>query len=56
MDSAMAQRTWEMANNIESVQSVDDIYCYDKKIQQDILTAKPWDREYGLFFLLINYI
>lgn len=41
----MAQRTWEMANNVESVQSVDDIYNYDKKQQQDILTAKPWDRD-----------
>lgn len=41
----MAQRTWEMANNIESGGTVDDIYCYDKKTQQDILNVKPWDRE-----------
>ncbi|KAF8792345.1 COP9 signalosome complex subunit 5-like [Argiope bruennichi] len=49
MDSIMAQRTWEMSNNIETVQSIDDIYCYDKKTQQDILTAKPWDRDPHFF-------
>ncbi|GFQ85392.1 COP9 signalosome complex subunit 5 [Trichonephila clavipes] len=49
MDAVMAQRTWEMSNNIETVQSVDDIYCFDKKIQQDILTAKPWDRDPHFF-------
>ncbi|GIY81098.1 COP9 signalosome complex subunit 5 [Caerostris extrusa] len=49
MDSIMAQRTWEMSNNIETVQNVDDVYCYDKKTQQDILTAKPWDRDPHFF-------
>ncbi|CAL1280643.1 unnamed protein product [Larinioides sclopetarius] len=49
MDSIMAQRTWEMSNSIETIQSVDDIYCYDKKTQQDILTAKPWDRDPHFF-------
>ena len=41
----MAQKTWEMANNVESVCNVDELYHYDKKQQQDILTAKPWDKE-----------
>ncbi|KFM80396.1 COP9 signalosome complex subunit 5, partial [Stegodyphus mimosarum] len=49
MDSVMAQRTWELSNNIENVHSVDDIYCYDKKTQQDILTAKPWERDPHFF-------
>lgn len=40
-----AQKTWEMANNIETISSVDEIYRYNKKQQQDILTAKPWDKE-----------
>lgn len=45
MDSQMAQKTWEMANNIETVQAVDEIYKYNKKQQQDILTAKPWEKD-----------
>lgn len=43
--SGIAQKTWEMANKIETVGSVDDIYRYDKKQQQDILAAKPWEKE-----------
>ena len=45
MDSQMAQKTWEMSNNVENVAAVDDIYRYDKKQQQDILIAKPWEKE-----------
>lgn len=46
MDGAtLARKTWELANNVESVSSFDDIYKYDKKQQQDILAAKPWERE-----------
>lgn len=44
--AAIAQKTWEMANNIETISSVDEIYRYDRKQQQDILTAKPWDKEW----------
>ena len=45
MDASMAQKTWEMSNNVETVGSVDEIYRFDKKQQDDILTAKPWDKE-----------
>ena len=45
MDSKVAKKSWELANNVETVSSVDEIYRYDTKQQQDILTAKPWDRE-----------
>ena len=45
MDAGTARKTWELANNMESVASHDDIYKYDKKQQQDILAAKPWERE-----------
>jgi len=41
----MAQKTWEMSNNMEVVQSVDEIYKYNRKQQQDILTAKPWEKD-----------
>jgi hypothetical protein len=42
--SAMAQRTWQMANNM---QSLDAIYNYDDSQQQAIRTAKPWEKEYA---------
>lgn len=45
MDSQMAQKTWEMSNNMETIQAVDEIYKYNKRQQQDILTAKPWDKD-----------
>ena len=45
MDSKTAQKTWELSNSVESVNSIDDIYRYDKRQQQDILTAKPWEKE-----------
>ena len=34
-----------MANNVETVSSVDEIYRYDRKQQQDMLVAKPWEKE-----------
>ncbi|KAI1287605.1 COP9 signalosome complex subunit 5 [Halotydeus destructor] len=45
----MAQDTWELSNNVEAVQSVDEIYKYNKKQQQDILTAKPWEKDPNYF-------
>jgi COP9 signalosome complex subunit 5 len=45
MDSQNAQKTWEMSNSIENINIVEEIYRYDKKQQQDILTAKPWEKE-----------
>lgn len=52
--SNIAQKTWEMSNNIETISTVDEIYRYDRKEQQDILAAKPWEKEYVFFasFLL----
>ena len=50
--SSIPQKTWEMANNMEIVNSVDNIYRYDKVQQQDILTAKPWDKEYDYYYNL----
>jgi COP9 signalosome complex subunit 5 len=34
-----------MANSIETISSVDEMYRYDRKQQQDILAAKPWEKE-----------
>jgi COP9 signalosome complex subunit 5 len=46
--ASIAMRTWEMENNIENT-AADDIYRYDKKQQQDILTTKPWERDPHFF-------
>lgn len=43
--STIAQKTWEMANNVESISTMDEIYRYDQQEQKDILTAKPWEKE-----------
>lgn len=44
--SSIAQKTWEISNNVETISTVDEIYRYDRKEQQDILAAKPWEKEY----------
>nr|XP_039247602.1 COP9 signalosome complex subunit 5-like [Styela clava] len=43
--SAMALKTWEMQNSMEIVHSVDEIYKYELKQQQEMLNAKPWTKD-----------
>jgi len=45
MDTSMAYKTWEMSNSIETVSSVDEIFKYDRQQQQEILQAKPWQKD-----------
>ncbi|XP_022917994.1 COP9 signalosome complex subunit 5 [Onthophagus taurus] len=47
--SNVAQKTWEMANKIETINTIDEIYRYNKQQQQDILTAKPWEKDPHFF-------
>ncbi|XP_030839300.1 COP9 signalosome complex subunit 5 [Strongylocentrotus purpuratus] len=49
MDREIAQKTWEMSNDVDLVQSVDEIYKYDKKQQHEILQAKPWTKDNQYF-------
>ncbi len=43
--SATAMKGWLQANNVDTISSVDEIYHYNRKQQQDMLAAKPWDKE-----------
>lgn len=43
VDVKPSQKRWQLENKIETV---DNIYFYDKRSQQDMLQAKPWDKEY----------
>ena len=45
MDSQMAQKTFELANEIVTVPSIESVYHYDAKKQQEILQKKPWAKE-----------
>nr|SVE72344.1 EOG090X078Z [Daphnia similis] len=47
--SNIALNNWLMANNVENISSVDEIYRYDRKQQQDMLAAKPWDKDPHFF-------
>ena len=40
--SKIAQKTWEMANNITEAE---EIYKYDRQQQLSILSAKPWEKD-----------
>lgn len=49
----IAKKTWELENNVQTVNTVDDIFKYDRQQQQDILTAKPWEKEYVYIIALL---
>jgi len=45
----IAQKTWEMSNNILEVSASDEIYKYDRQQQQSLLAAKPWEKDPHFF-------
>lgn len=54
--TTIAQKTWEITNKIEGVGAIDEIYRYDKKQQQDILAAKPWEKELVFVILVLLFL
>lgn len=52
--TSIAMKTWELSNSMQEVQSIDEIYKYDKKQQQEILAAKPWTKEW-VFHIIIGW-
>ena len=49
IDSGMALKSWELENNIETIPACDEIFRYDAQQQQQILAAKPWDKDPHFF-------
>jgi len=45
----IAQKTWEMTNNVLEVSASDEIYKYDRQQQQSLLAAKPWEKDPHFF-------
>ena len=45
VDSAVARTSFELANSMKSVGSVDAVFRYDHEKQQELLAAKPWEKE-----------
>jgi len=45
----IAQKTWEMSNNVLEVSASDEIYKYDRQQQQSLLAAKPWEKDPHFF-------
>ena len=45
----IAQKTWELSNNILEISPGEEIYKYDKQQQQQMLAAKPWEKDHHFF-------
>ena len=45
----IAQKTWELSNNVLEIAPGEEIYKYDKQQQQQMLAAKPWEKDHHFF-------
>lgn len=43
--SKIAQKTWEMSNFIQDINSMDELYKFDEAMHRTILSEKPWDKD-----------
>lgn len=48
-DMDLARKTWELENNIETIPARDEIFKYDAQKQQQILAARPWEKDPHFF-------
>lgn len=48
-DMDVALKSWELENNIETIPACDEIFRYDAQQQQQILAARPWDKDPHFF-------
>ena len=46
---SIAQKTWELSNNILEISAGEEIYKYDKQQQQQMLAVKPWEKDHHFF-------
>ena len=46
---SIAQKTWELSNNVLEIAPGEEIYKYDKQQQQQMLAAKPWEKDHHFF-------
>jgi COP9 signalosome complex subunit 5 len=45
----VAQKTWELANQIQEVNSIEEIYKYDEEGHRNLLNEKPWEKSVDYF-------
>ena len=45
----IAQKTWEIANQIQEVNSIEEIYKYDEIAHRNLLNEKPWEKSVDYF-------
>lgn len=47
MDASMAQKRWELENEVESL--ADEVYHFDERTHSSIVSSKPWDKDVHYF-------
>ena len=41
----IAQKTWEISNFVQEINSMDELYRYDEDAHRNLLTEKPWEKD-----------
>lgn len=41
----IAQKTWEISNFVQEINSMDELYKYDEEAHRNLLTEKPWEKD-----------